>query len=60
MPTDLYTKVILTIIAAAVVVVAYQGSKPAVHYAGSDCGSTVGRPCYVATPDRSPLDVRIR
>jgi hypothetical protein len=60
MPADIYTKAVLTIIAAAVVVIALQGSKKTTEYVGSDCGNTVGRPCYVATPDRSPLDVRIR
>lgn len=56
--TDRYTKGVLTIIAAALVVIAFQqGTRPASAGVGSDCGGTLS-PCYVA--NIIPLSVTVR
>ena len=49
MPTDLYTKAVLTLIAGALVVIAWQGTvRPANAQLGLGCGSSQSLPCYVA------------
>lgn len=55
---DRYTKVILTIIALALVaLVAQNSTRPAVAQLGGDgCGS-LAMPCYIAT--RRPIDVSV-
>jgi hypothetical protein len=48
MATDLYTKAVLTIIAAALVAIAWQGGVRPANAQMSACGSYL-TPCYVET-----------
>ncbi len=55
---DTYTKVVLTIIAVALVIIVCQhGLGAAIAGLGSDCGD-IKNPCYVAT-FLGPLEVKI-
>lgn len=55
---DRYTKIVLTVIAAALTAIAVEQAMPqgalAQLPAGISCGG-VDTPCYVATPDTRPL-----
>ncbi len=52
---DNYTKIVLTIIAAALVSIAFQGTiRPASAQMGDGCGSSSRSPCYVEV-SQSPL-----
>ena len=49
MTIDMYTKVVLTVIAAGLIaLVAQNGLKPA-YALGDGCGSTLGNPCYIVS-----------
>jgi hypothetical protein len=48
MPADLYTKTVLTLIAGALVVIAWQGAvRPANAQFATGCGLSQITPCYV-------------
>jgi hypothetical protein len=54
---DLYTKGVLTVIAAGVVVIAGSGRAraPAMPYIESPCGKYAADPCYVSPADEGRL-----
>jgi hypothetical protein len=57
---DLYTKAVLTVIAASLVLLAVQGSIPnAIAQLGRGCGSLPGEACYVQAPRGNPVEVVI-
>jgi hypothetical protein len=56
---DRYTKCALTVIAAALVVIALQqGLRPATAQGGS-CGNSVDQACWVRTDLRAPIAVEV-
>jgi len=57
MPADLYTKAVLTIIAGALVVIAWQGWLRPATAQGSGCGGSPFSACYVKLPTGAVLDV---
>lgn len=57
MNTDLYTKVVLTIIAGALVAIAGRGAFEVLAQQAGSCGSKLS-PCFIATWQGS-IDVRI-
>lgn len=58
--TDRYTKAVLTVIAAALVLIAAQlGTPRATAQFGDGCGEDMRNPCYVATGLNSWLRVTL-
>lgn len=57
MPTDWYTKAILTVIAAALVVLGIQNATPNATAQQSGLTCTVTVPCYVTNTGINPLHV---
>ena len=57
MPTDVYTKVLLTIIAISLFVIAGQNFIPTANAQSGRCGETLSHACYVTAPPQSPIYV---
>jgi hypothetical protein len=58
MTIDRYTKVVLTVIAVALSVIAINGAIPKASALGEPCGG-LGSPCYVSNFGGLPLTVKI-
>jgi len=59
MTTDRYTKAILTVIAIALSIIAFQEAIPEAIAIGGSCGSII-EPCFVTTQPDDPLYVTSR
>lgn len=59
--SDHYTKIVLTVIAAALLSLAVQNMMPNANaqLGGSGCGTSPRNACYIATAANDPLDMRI-
>lgn len=57
MPTDAYTKVLLTVIAVSLAVIAGQNFIPTANAQSGHCGETLSHACYVTAPPQSPIYV---
>ena len=56
---DLYSKIVLSVIAASLATIAWQGYvSPATAQMGSGCGDSTTNPCWIDTI--SPLEVYVR
>lgn len=56
---DRYTKCILTVIAAALVVIATEQSMRPATAQGTSCGNVVDQACWVRTDLRAPIAVEV-
>jgi hypothetical protein len=54
---DRYTKIVLTVIAAALVAIAAENLWPAAQAQAPACGSAPQVPCWVANSPKEPLSV---
>jgi hypothetical protein len=60
MPLDPWTKIVLTVIALALTVIAWKLPMSESSYAqGGVCGGTGFNPCYVSTAGEDYLNVRV-
>lgn len=59
MPTDIYTKSVLTVIAVALTVIAGQQMLAPAQALGDGCGGILD-PCYVKTKSGQYLSVEVR
>lgn len=58
---DLYTKVVLTVIAAALVMIAGQDLIATKASAvGAECGGSFTRPCFIRSSDLYPIKVVVQ
>lgn len=56
---DRYTKAVLTVIAAALVVLAVQQAMPRAHALGEGCGAAPSLACYVTSSPSDPVYIAV-
>lgn len=57
--TDRYTKIVLTVIAVALCVIAVQNAVPRARALGNGCGDSSSNPCYVEPASFAGFDVNV-